>query len=357
MLPGRRDLATTYGVDRGTIQRALASLVADGTVLTDGTRGTFVNPNLSHLVVSSSPAELGGPQKRPVSLARIGIVSLAKPLGADTRLYGDPSYGRILSGVERVTSGAGVACRYAAVGPFDNCQPTLGDAVSALIEERVSGVVVIDIHGGDRSDEIFRLVEEAPVPIVYVSSQAAKCPIPHVCYDQPAAGFYAADHLVRQDCRKVWFIAPTHLEWLESRLEGARTACRLHSVQLIEQREPEAPASAYAMDELAQVGYLAAAPVLATRERTGVLAANDFYALGVLKRARELGLSPGIDFLLVGFDDDACSREAGLSSMHPPLESLGAEAARMIIRIANGDDQQMSVRTYSHLVRRASSGG
>ncbi|HEX5324039.1 MAG TPA: GntR family transcriptional regulator, partial [Capsulimonadaceae bacterium] len=42
MLPSRRDLAKEYGVSSVTVERAIASLIAEGMLRADDRRGTFV---------------------------------------------------------------------------------------------------------------------------------------------------------------------------------------------------------------------------------------------------------------------------------------------------------------------------
>jgi DNA-binding LacI/PurR family transcriptional regulator len=57
-------------------------------------------------------------------------------------------------------------------------------------------------------------------------------------------------------------------------------------------------------------------------------AAGDRVAMGVMERARELGLRIGQDLKLIGYDDLEASRllDPPLSSVKQPAETLGAEA-------------------------------
>lgn len=88
-------------------------------------------------------------------------------------------------------------------------------------------------------------------------------------------------------------------------------------------------------------GYEAAKKLLAARARpTCVFAANDAMALGALAAFRECGVSVPDDVSLAGFGDIPAARDSvpTLSTVHLPLDSLGAEAMRLALRSdrANG---------------------
>ena len=87
----------------------------------------------------------------------------------------------------------------------------------------------------------------------------------------------------------------------------------------------------------------------------GVIAGNDFVASGFMRAAADRGWSAGKDYGIVGFDDRPWARAIGLTSLHPPIEEMGREAARQLIRALAGEEIPMQVRLRSHLMPRKSS--
>ena len=93
-LPGRRKLAEEYGVALSTVQRAIASLLDDGTLMADGNRGTFVGR-------SDRPAAVSmGRHLGAGNLLRIAVVlgdadlDLGDQNPSDNEFYG-PLFGGI----------------------------------------------------------------------------------------------------------------------------------------------------------------------------------------------------------------------------------------------------------------------
>jgi DNA-binding LacI/PurR family transcriptional regulator len=68
-----------------------------------------------------------------------------------------------------------------------------------------------------------------------------------------------------------------------------------------------------------------------------------------------MGLQPGDAFGIAAFDDEPRSRELGLTSVRPPLELLGAEAARLVGQALQGSITSMEIVLRSAVVSRPSS--
>ncbi len=93
---------------------------------------------------------------------------------------------------------------------------------------------------------------------------------------------------------------------------------------------------------------------LSSERFSGILAANDVTAIGVLQAARAAGQEAGKDFALIGFDDLPAACIGGLTSVRPPLEEMGEEAGRLLLRRLQGDYTSLQVRLRSLVVPRAS---
>jgi DNA-binding LacI/PurR family transcriptional regulator len=72
---------------------------------------------------------------------------------------------------------------------------------------------------------------------------------------------------------------------------------------------------------------------------TAILTTNDLQAHGVYEAARRLGRRIPDDVSVVGFDDLPFTRWAGppMTTVRQPLSGMGATAAQMVVRLANGE--------------------
>jgi DNA-binding LacI/PurR family transcriptional regulator len=72
-------------------------------------------------------------------------------------------------------------------------------------------------------------------------------------------------------------------------------------------------------------------------KRCAIVARNDEVAARIFQRAVELELEPGVDFGLLGFDDNAVYRELNLTTISPPLGKIGSKLAELVINNINGE--------------------
>jgi DNA-binding LacI/PurR family transcriptional regulator len=361
ILPSRRDLALEYEVDVNTLQRAIAPLLKDGTLRTNGNRGTFVAGNtltFAHPTITTAGVEprrvietMGGPS---FTTATVGIIAAVESEHFWTK--------SIVHSIESNLASSAATTRF-----FDLRRPDsrenlkripLREAASALLAEGIDGLIVLGIY--DRpglTEEVQQLASFVRVPTIFVSWHDTRRPMYSVFYDSQFAGYQAAQHLIHCGYGSFAFLAPFTTDWVEERIESARLALS----------DAGLPASALAVYPSARGGdpfanhfeegyqglYQAVREGLPLNA-IGVIAANDQTAHGIFKAAREMGKTPGKDFGLIGFDDDQESRSLGLSSVRPPLEALSSEAARLALRAIEGDRTASQVRLHSRLIVRAS---
>lgn len=87
-----------------------------------------------------------------------------------------------------------------------------------------------------------------------------------------------------------------------------------------------------------------------------VFASCDEVARGVLDEANDRGLRIGADIRVVGFDDQPWAADAGLSTVHQPIERLGARAAELLLaRLSNPDGPIAHEEVIPTLIRRSTS--
>jgi DNA-binding LacI/PurR family transcriptional regulator len=91
------------------------------------------------------------------------------------------------------------------------------------------------------------------------------------------------------------------------------------------------------------------------REATAVVAASDELAVGVLRAARELGLSIPQELSVVGFDDHWLADAVDLTTINQSVSTHGLEGAAMLCRhLDDGDLEPRHMLIPPRLIVRGS---
>jgi len=382
MLPSRKDLAQKYAVSLNTMERAISDLLADGTLRADYGRGTFVAENIKTDTIRLASAIPNAPiapepgvsdfghqiqepsvAHRPPAKATIGIISRLQP---EVHRQGirDRFAEVITNSLERSITGTGGITRFFNLYRPDESVATPAEAISALLDEGVDGIVFIYAALANERIQLPPAIRST-TPLVFIGSARSIHPSLTVYYDSQDAGYQAAYHFLESGITDLMYFAPYTIRWSQEREEGARQAVLLaglpaRSLEVAVTNIPlldlMANLNANARTVHEEGGYLAAKRLLANGlNARGVICANDSVAIGFRRAADEAGLAAGRDYALVGFDDIPEARSIGLTTMRPPLIELGQEAGRLLISALEGKLSSMQVCLHSHLIARASS--
>jgi DNA-binding LacI/PurR family transcriptional regulator len=96
------------------------------------------------------------------------------------------------------------------------------------------------------------------------------------------------------------------------------------------------------------------------RRPTAVVAISDLMALGVMHTLREIGLRPGHDVAVIGYDDIPLAQYLypPLSSVRQPITEVGERVVDMLLRVVRDEPlDERRVLLEPELIVRASSGG
>ncbi|MDR3710908.1 MAG: substrate-binding domain-containing protein [Capsulimonadaceae bacterium] len=360
LLPGRRLLCAELDIAPTTLDKAIKSLLSDGTLRAEARRGTFVADTLP-------PADRRSNSVRPAARrindgggARIGIVS------ADNDLFNmDPvqalfDYMTVHAVEDRVSSlGGGLLYRAWQPRQYDPAY-LLDGAADEFVRLGANAFVILALHQRfDAADREIKLAEQLGLPTVVVSASAREWATSHVWTDNRLAGRLAMEHLLEAGHRHVVFLAPYDAWWEDERILGARDAMRqagLSEEDLIVIRDDRRLDDFLDHKPAIDAGELLA--VNAHRQGvpfTALLAANDWLAAGAIQGLKAVGLCAGEDYAVVGFDDQAIARQHQISSFRFPLDQLGAEAAELAVRAVGGERLQHRLRIAGQVVTRRSS--
>ena len=384
MLPSRKMLAQEYGVDLRTLQDAIVSLLADGTLRAEDRRGTFVAekegvisaPNVWQSPQSASPlvfpvgtlAVMGGDHPLPDEL------SSTNQGDSDALTWGKGYHwvNLILRGLERAYTRAGGGTQFVRRYDPDTGQAfrSVGDALRKARADGARAAAIVSVNMQTVvAEEVAVAAPPEELPTVIVAWDDVAGSVPYINYDNQFAGYCAAQHLLNRRYAPLVFLDPFDAWWTQQRLIGARAAVRdaglppeALCIWSHEAGMGERP-TAQAWFDNTEAGRALARTAIARGEASlkaksgksfGFIGVNDAVAYGFGEIAQKQGLRAGIDFGLIGFDDVPESRDLGLSTIHPPLEEMGEEAARLLIQLLQGKSVPQRVSLRSHLIARNS---
>jgi len=392
LLPSRRNLAVQYGVGLITVERAVANLLADGTLEAQDRRGTFVaKRGITAEEVTGAQPE--GDKRSDRSLAFVSVPSaqrqISTPLGLIVPVYSEYDTeealnqrlsdthwkcssdmlwtAAIASSLESTfCARGGSPIHFANHNAYTKGATSLKCIITTMLNEGVGAFVINSVYG---TYEDLDLVEEAmsalvsrpEVPLVFITSREIPDPVYQVFFDHRYAGYQAVEHLLQRGYRRLLYLRPFTEPWSEERLEGARAAVRHAGLDAgILRSTPSGPiawgsasvverdrAVADAFNELRSLLAAGSGPL-------AIIAPNDGTAFRFLALVKAAGLVPGKDFGIIGFDDDLLSRGLGLSTFRAPLEELGAEAANLVFGSLTGEQVRRQVRLNWRLIARTS---
>jgi DNA-binding LacI/PurR family transcriptional regulator len=311
-------VAQVAGVSRATVSRVINGR-------------TTVDPALRKTVERAIAATKYVPNRAARSLVtrRTGSIALvvseaeqrtavANPFVG--RMFTDPYFGRVVSGILRVLRPPGVQM----VLMLADDGPSRDQLLGYVRQGHVDGVVLISSHAGDPLPE---LLVEARLPTVLSTRPVRPLPIAYVDVDQQAGARLAADHLVGLGRQRIATIAgPQDMPASQDRLAGFRAAMAAHGRDELISAEG---------DFTQESGAAAMKRLLADHpDLDGVFVASDLMALGALPVLYRQGRRIPEDVAVVGFDDSsaALACDPQLTTVRQPVEEMAAEMARLLLR-------------------------
>ncbi|WP_199443734.1 LacI family DNA-binding transcriptional regulator [Umezawaea beigongshangensis] len=201
-----------------------------------------------------------------------------------------------------------------------------------LLARRPLGVILVL---ADLDEEQRGQLAARNIPFVFVDTAGEPPPgVPTVGSTNWAGGLAATRHLLALGHRRIAVISgPTTVLCSRARVDGYRSALEDAGVAV-------APDLVRYGDFYVNGGHTHGLALLDRPDRpTAVFAGSDFQALGVMRAARELGLSVPDDLSIVGFDDLSVTEWIGpaLTTVRQPLREMATTAAQMVFTLARGE--------------------
>ena len=291
------DVARVAGVSRATV-----SLVC---------RGSLLVAEKTRLKVEQAMSKVGYIYNRSAANLRS---SLTNTVGLIIPDIANPIYSDLLSGVEDILSPMGKAVF---IADTDESPERQSNLLQRMLEMRVDGLI-ISMVGGTRGESLTPYTRIG-IPIIQVLRMIEDAPFDYAGINNRLGARRATEHLLDLGHRHIGFVgSATSPSVNQVRYQGFCDAVRnrdlpAESMPVITCRHSFADA-AVATKKLVSVP----APP------TALVCYNDLIAFGATLGLYELGLIPGQDISLIGFDDIESA-----ANWRPPLTTMSIEARQI----------------------------
>jgi LacI family repressor for deo operon, udp, cdd, tsx, nupC, and nupG len=303
------DVAALAGVSTATVSRALSS---PGLVATD-TRERVLEAVRSSGYIPNVAA-------RSLRAARSRLILVVFP----SRITA--FFSELLIGIDDALSVEGYGL---IAGTLQKRAERETQLVHLVAAKQVDGVILLDGHmiGSDTMR-----IDQLEVPIVAVGVPA-ETDIPAVLIGDRAAASTVARHLLELGHKRFGYVTGPDGYVNTERWNGFMTT-------LSEAGIPASDVYQYPGNFTGPSGVMAGEIFLESAERpTAVFAASDLMAFGFIKALRAAGVAVPGDVSVAGFDGiefaTYCAPE--LTTVRQPSGQMGYEAARLLIRLVDGD--------------------
>lgn len=217
------------------------------------------------------------------------------------------------------------------------------------IMRRIDGLIVMSIVVGD--EDVRRLIRNQ-LPTVTI--ELTHPDLSGIEIDNVASGALAAQYLLDRGYREMAFVGDNK-EFIHgytvqtniARLEGFRGRLAESGIDLPDER---VELGSYRLED----GYAMTYRLLSlAHPPKAIFAASDMLALGVLKAARERGISVPDQLAVIGFDDLDIADYIGLTTISQNLDESGRVAVDLLLaRLADDNRSIQHVRLPMQVIQR-----
>lgn len=204
--------------------------------------------------------------------------------------------------------------------------------VSTLLQHRADGLILCP-SVGTSAEEINRLVDQG-IPVTLVAREVSGVWAPCVHGDDFTGTYRMTQHVLSQGHRQIGMVGgrrqsstgrDRHAGWRQALLDaGINPEEQLDIPELMTQAD----------------GRSAVPKILNLKDRpTAIVGFNDLVALGMMTTLRRVGVEPGPDMAITGYDDvdGAASRTPALTTVCNHADKIGRLAALTLLRQIAGE--------------------
>lgn len=240
----------------------------------------------------------------------------------------NPFYSELLIGIHQELTKCG---QTVIVGTTFNSYDTQSRLLSTMLEHRVGGIILFAVPGS--KSEIIEQILYWGIPVVLLGRRVPEANCDYIGVDNVIGGQLAVDHLIQKGHRRIAFLGgPSQITSWQERKQGYDNAHRQAGIKIDASLVRESPVTRESGVELIQQILRIDNPP------TAVFCYNDIIALGAMMKLKEMGLIPGRDIGIIGFDDipEATMLSPRLTTISSFARLMGVQAATLLHKRMEG---------------------
>ncbi|WP_316807594.1 LacI family DNA-binding transcriptional regulator [Pedobacter agri] len=212
------------------------------------------------------------------------------------------------------------------------------NGVRTLLEAQVDGIIAsMSLETVDVAH--FEEIINQNKPLILFDRVHGVLNVPTITLNDFEAGYVATQHLIKIGYKNIAFITTVHqIQIFNNRLQGYKAALADHQLPLLEEY------IIYGGLSVAD-GELGTEKLLQMKNKPdAIVAADDFTALGVIKKLKEVGKTPP-EIGVIGFANEVFSEyiSPNLSTIDQQPTQIGKECAKMFLKMIKQE------RPYQHI--------
>lgn len=264
----------------------------------------------------------------PNALARGLRFKQTKTLALIVTDITNPFFTTLARGVEDTANAAGFTVIF---GNTDESESKEHKYMRMLLQQQVDGILLVPARS---TSDTLKSIRRQSTPIIVMDRRMpAHTEVDMVRCDSEQAAHHLVSMLIELGHKRIAVLSgPKHVSTAEDRVAGYRRA--LKGAGITEHRN-----WIYRGTFSQESGYEMAQEALRVHPRpTAVFAAHNYYAPGVLKVARELGLNVPRDLSIVAFDDlhSTLVSDPFFTAAVQPAYEMGKQATNLLLARLKG---------------------
>lgn len=207
------------------------------------------------------------------------------------------------------------------------------NGVKTLLEAQVDGIMAsMSLETKDVSH--FKEIVKQNKPLILFDRVDESLAVPTITLDDFKAGYVATQHLIDQGYSKIAFVTTIHqIKIFNDRLKGYKAALTANNLPILDEHIVFGGLSI-------KDGRFGAGKLMRGENKPdAVVAGDDFTALGVIKKLKEINQTPP-EVGVIGFANEAFSAyiTPNLSTIDQHASQMGTECAKMFLKMINQED-------------------
>jgi LacI family transcriptional regulator len=223
-----------------------------------------------------------------------------------------------------------------------------------MFQSRVDALLV-SVAYDTEGVEHFQAFSDKGVPILFFDRIPQHLDCTSIIIDNKKAGYEVTKHLIEQGCKRIVHVAGNLKRNVYfDRLEGYKSALNEYQIPFNDNLIFESDLAPDSVPEFVE-HILKMTPL-----PDGLFAANDTFAVNIIKVLKKSGLNIPDDIAVAGFNNDPVAMvvEPNLTTIHYPGKEMGEVAMQSIINHLNGSlniTPTNTITLHSNLIIRESS--